>query len=176
MELTQTAEYALRAMTYLAALPADRPARAREMTSSTRIPPSYLSKILRRLVEAGLLLSQKGHGGGFQLARRPERIRFVDILDAVDYGTDPNRCAFGWGECAGDHPCPLHDAWSAMKSSFRAWAAETTLADLGPASVGPDGVLVLAPAASGARAPRRPLPAARAKRAAARRGGERLTP
>ncbi|HMR79653.1 MAG TPA: Rrf2 family transcriptional regulator, partial [Polyangiaceae bacterium] len=60
--LSQTAEYALRALSQLAA---QRPARAltaQELARLTLVPASYLSKILRKLVAAGLLDSQKGHG------------------------------------------------------------------------------------------------------------------
>ncbi len=80
MLVSQTAEYALRVMAWLAISSPDRAVRAADLSKSTDIPVHYLWKILRRLVVAGVLTSQKGKGGGFRLARPPDEIRFTDIL------------------------------------------------------------------------------------------------
>jgi len=128
--LSQTAEYALRAMAHLASLPRGEALRAVDLSEVTGIPTPYLSKILRRLVVAGLLTSQKGHHGGFSLAKPPSRLRFEQILVATDYEPDPERCAFGWGECDPKHPCPLHPAWSELNEAYGEWARRTTLADV----------------------------------------------
>ncbi len=132
MLLSQTAEYALRAMAWLAYECPDAPVRAQDLSQGTGIPPHYLSKILRRLVLAGLLESQKGQGGGFSLARPPESICFEDILLAVDSYPVQGRCAFGWGTCGEDNPCPLHASWSRLSDSVHTWAANTTLAAVKP--------------------------------------------
>ncbi len=128
--LSQTAEYALRAMSYLAGQPRGTALTARDLSDAASIPAHYLSKILRKLVEAGLLSSQKGHGGGFVLTRTPARVRLADILAAVDELPTSDRCAFGWGSCDSRHPCPLHDAWLRLNTSFVQWAERTTLAQV----------------------------------------------
>lgn len=130
MILPQTAEYALRAMVCLATAEGGRPVLARDLSRLAGIPSHYLSKILRRLVLADLLESKKGFGGGFVLARPPEVISFREILQAVDSYPTVGRCAFGWGQCDGDRPCPMHDAWARMRRSFEQWAEETTLAQV----------------------------------------------
>jgi Rrf2 family iron-sulfur cluster assembly transcriptional regulator len=130
MLVSQTSEYALRAMAWLASVPPDVPVRARDLSEGADIPPHYLSKILRRLVIAGLLVSQKGQGGGFVLARPPSEIRFLDILSAVDAYPTQGRCAFGWGACDANNPCMLHDSWNELNETLHRWAAEHTLADL----------------------------------------------
>ncbi len=131
MLFTQTAEYALRAMAHMALLPPGSPVRAKDLSAATGIPSDYVSKVLRRMVREGLLLSQKGHGGGFKLAKAPAEIRFYDVLAAADAIFDPKRCAFGWGACGEGEPCPLHDAFSKLKEGILAWARNTTLADVG---------------------------------------------
>lgn len=136
MYLTQTAEYALRAMAHVASLGKGQAQRAQDMALATGIPLPYLSKILRRLVVAGLLVSQKGHHGGFVLARPARDIRFADILAAADYNPNPEACAFGWENCDPVHPCPLHPAWAQLKTSYSDWAASTTLAQVVPAQAG----------------------------------------
>ncbi len=128
--LSQTAEYALRAMAWLALQPPGTALRGKDLSEVTQIPPHYLSKILRRMVVHGLLVSQKGHGGGFALARRPKEISFCEVLDAVDSAPQNGVCAFGWGLCDTDHPCPLHPAWSRISGAFLDWAHDTTLADV----------------------------------------------
>jgi len=120
--LSQTAEYALRAVAWIAAAPPDRPVLARELSKGALIPAQYLSKVLRRLVLAGVLVSRKGRGGGFALARDPGDISFREVLEAVDAFPREDRCAFGWGACKASHPCPLHDSWGSMSARFREWA------------------------------------------------------
>ncbi len=134
MILSQTAEYALRAMAQLASLPAGQAVPTADLAGMTAVPPHYLSKILRKLVAAGLLDSEKGHGGGFKLARPPKQTRFSEILEALDLQLEPNRCAFGWGQCNARQPCLLHPAYSQLKEAHQKWALKTTLADLAPAS------------------------------------------
>ena len=130
MILSQTAEYAMRAMTAIATSREECPCRTRDISTSVGIPMHYLSKIMRKLVEAGLLVSQKGHGGGFVLARPADQIRFIEILKAAEFEVEPKACVFGWGRCDAFHPCPLHPIWAKLKSSFVEWAETYTLADV----------------------------------------------
>ncbi|RME73840.1 MAG: Rrf2 family transcriptional regulator [Planctomycetota bacterium] len=131
MLLPQTAEYALRAMAYLASQPPETAVRARDLSEATGVPQHYLAKILRKLVLRELLTSQKGHGGGFRLARPASEIRLAEVLAAVDFTPRRHRCAFGWGECDAEHPCPLHPMWERLDAAYAQWAEQTTLADAG---------------------------------------------
>ena len=130
MLISQTSEYALRAMAWLASVPPERLVRARDLSEGAEIPLHYLSKILRRLVLADLLLSQKGQGGGFMLARPAGEIRFLDVLAAMDNYLSPGRCAFGWGTCDESNPCMLHESWSELNETLLRWATGNTLADV----------------------------------------------
>ncbi|MCK6512242.1 Rrf2 family transcriptional regulator [Myxococcota bacterium] len=130
MLVNQTDIYALRAMTFLALQGADALVSSKDLAEKTRIPSHYLSKIMRRLVEAELVVSQKGHGGGFQIVRPLEEITIEGILDAMGDKHELEKCAFGWEKCGGEHPCPLHPAWSELKSSFVGWASSTNLSKL----------------------------------------------
>ena len=87
-------------------------------------------ELARRLTAAGLLTSQKGHHGGFALAREPEEIRFLDVLRAVDFEPTADHCLFGWENCDENNPCPLHPEWAALKERIEAWARTRTLADV----------------------------------------------
>ena len=130
MLLSQTAEYALRAMAWLATREEGSAMRATDLSDATDIPSHYLSKIMRRMVVSGLLTSRKGHGGGFCLAKPKNEIRYIDILSAVDSAPVESQCAFGWGVCDTVNPCPLHPTWSRVSDHFYQWATDCTLADV----------------------------------------------
>ncbi|MDX1618655.1 MAG: Rrf2 family transcriptional regulator [Balneolaceae bacterium] len=130
MYLSQTAEYALRAMSCIVLKKDQRPVSSKVLARAAGIPGHYLSKIMRKMVEGGLVVSQKGHGGGFRLARPPEEISFEMILETVDYKIEPDSCVFGWDECDNNQPCPLHHTWSQLKESYQWWAKNMTLQDV----------------------------------------------
>ena len=122
-----TVEYALRAMALLVRQEPDERMRADEIARATNVPKPYLSKILRKLVLAGLLDATKGHGGGFRLARSPDTLVLADVFEAVGYDMHAERCVFGWARCSDDHPCPLHHAWFDLKNRLRDWSETTPL-------------------------------------------------
>ena len=130
LTLTHTAEYALRAMTALAMKGDKLPVNASDLAAETEIPVHYLNKIMRRLVDADFVISSKGHGGGFKLARAASKISYLDVLKVAGYDTEDKRCVFGRGECDSNHPCPMHDSWSNLNNNFVVWARKTTLASL----------------------------------------------
>lgn len=130
MLLSQSAEYALRMMAYLAIIEGNCPQRAKDISDQANIPAFYSSKILRCMVTAGLLNAGKGHGGGFSLAKSPGRIKFIHIFEAIEGQIEPRYCVFGIGRCNSSNPCPLHQRWSELNKAFQVWARKTTLADV----------------------------------------------
>lgn len=129
MYLSRPAEYALRAMTYIALQEPDKRILTRDLAEAINVPAPFLSKIMRRLTADGILNAKKGHHGGFLLARPPEKIRFIDILRAVDFEPSADHCLFGLGNCDSQHPCPLHAEWSILKNQIEEWARSHTLGD-----------------------------------------------
>jgi Rrf2 family protein len=118
--VSQTVEYALRAMSHLASLRGVA-ATCQTISAATRVPQGYLSKIMRDLVCADLVRSFRGPRGGFTLAREPDRITILDIVNAVD----PIRRI---ESCPLENPlhvrlCPLHkcldDVLAHMEETFR---------------------------------------------------------
>jgi len=103
--------------------------RTRDLAKAVGVPPSFLSKIMRMLTANGILDAQKGHNGGFLLARPPSEIRFIDILRAVEFEPDVRHCLFGLGNCDAKNPCPLHHEWGVLKASIEHWACSHSLAE-----------------------------------------------
>jgi len=126
--LSQTAEYALRAMVTLAASP-DEARTALQIAREAKIPADYLAKILGSLGRAGLVGAQRGRGGGYKATRPAEHVTVLDVVDAVDPLRRIETCPLGLA--AHERKlCPLHRKLDeAIRSVQEAFAA-TTLASL----------------------------------------------
>lgn len=129
MYLSRPAEYALRAMTYMARMEPGKRILTRDLAAAINVPGPFLSKVMRSLVAHGILDAKKGHHGGFLITRSPADIRFIDILRAVDFEPTADHCLFGLGGCDVNNPCPLHHEWSILKGQIEDWARMHTLAD-----------------------------------------------
>lgn len=123
---SQTIKYAIRAMIYIAAQPEVR-VQSLQVAQALRIPPKYLSAILRTLSSAGLLASQRGPTGGFQLAAAPRDITLMKIVqpfERFDFETD---CVLGHQQCSMSNPCPIHTRWKPIADSVKRFLEDTTL-------------------------------------------------
>ena len=129
MYLSRPAEYALRAMTYIARMETAKRIRTSDLSEAVDVPAPFLSKIMRRLTSDGILDAKKGHHGGFLLARPPAEVRFIDVLRAVDFEPTADHCVFGLDNCDANNPCPLHPEWSVLKGQIEDWARSHTLAE-----------------------------------------------
>ena len=81
--ISLTVEYALRGVVWMASKPGVSQT-AREIAAATQVPAGYLSKILNTLVNAGIITSQRGLGGGFLLARDPAALSVLEVINAVE--------------------------------------------------------------------------------------------
>src|SRR5688572_22978500 len=111
--LTQTGEYALRAMVYLARKEQHDFVGVREIAQATEVPANYLAKILQQLTRSGVLDSQKGFGGGFRVARKLQSISLFDIIQPLERVEKFQHCVLGQRLCNEHAACPLHDTWKA---------------------------------------------------------------
>ena len=84
MQISKKADYALRAMAILAALPPDRTMMAQEMADARKLPIKFLHQILLVLKRGGFLRSKRGVGGGYRLGLESRLISVADIIEAVD--------------------------------------------------------------------------------------------
>jgi len=126
--ISQTIEYALRAMTHLAGLGEGVSVNSETIATRTKVPPGYLSKVLRDLVVAGLVHSQRGPNGGFCLVAPASQISMLDIINAVDPIERIKRCPLG-------NPlhvelCPLHLRLDHALSLIEREFGRTTLAEI----------------------------------------------
>ena len=93
MNLTAKTEYACLAMLELALhFDAQQPVQVRRIAEEHGIPSPFLVQILQDLKRAGLVISTRGAAGGYQLARPPQELTLVDVLDVVEGQGEPTTC------------------------------------------------------------------------------------
>lgn len=128
--ISRTAEYALRAVLCLAAANEESAFQtAGQIAAQAHVPADYLAKVLQSLTRVGLIISQRGKGGGFRLAQAAADTSIYAVVEAVDPVQRIHVCPLGL-EAHGTHLCPLHqrldDAMSLIEAQFR----NTTIAEL----------------------------------------------
>lgn len=125
---SQTVEYALRAVVYLADQ-TEAPRTIQQIAEVTKVPPAYLSKVMQSLGRAGLVQSQRGLHGGFALARPATALTIWDVVQAVDPIHRIRECPLGLASHR-TRLCPLHqrldDALGSIEKTFK----ETSLAEI----------------------------------------------
>lgn len=127
--LSQTAEYALRAVVCLVQ-DGHEPKTRDAIAAETRIPSQYLAKVLRLLVESSLIQVQRGPGGGFKLIRKPEKITVFDVVSAVDPVRRIKECPLG--NPSHVKLCPLHKRLDEVATLAEQALRDTTIAALIP--------------------------------------------
>jgi len=115
MQITRQADYAIRAVLYLARLGPDQRAATNQVAKEQKIPPSFLAKIISQLSIAGLLHTSRGARGGVSLARPPKEITLLDVVEAIDGPIQLNECVSEKGTCVFTHDCPLQPIWSEVQ-------------------------------------------------------------
>ena len=126
--LSQTVEYSLRAIVWLAAH-ADDPQTNQQIAKGTLVPAGYLAKVMQSLGRGGLVSAQRGKHGGFLLAKPADALSVLDVINAVDPIRRIRTCPLGIS-AHGSRLCPLHkrldEAMAVIEQSF----GETSIADI----------------------------------------------
>ena len=128
MLLSQTTEYAVRAVVFIAARHPPT-VRASELAETLELPRNYLCKTLGALARAGILASTRGPNGGFRLRRAPSAITLSDVTRAF-VPSSPRRCLLGLGPCGQNPDCPVHHRWLPSAQSIDRFFHSTTIGDL----------------------------------------------
>lgn len=130
---SQTVEYALRAVVYLAGK-SPEPAICVEIALATQVPRPYMAKVLQGLARAKILHSQRGLGGGVSLAVSPDQLTILEVVNAVDPIKRITHCPLDLAT-HGANLCPLHkrldEALATIEESFRKTTLQEVLAKPG---------------------------------------------
>lgn len=129
MKLTTKGRYAVTAMLDLALHDGAGPVRLAEISRRQEISLSYLEQLFSRLRRAGLVVSTRGPGGGYSLARPAHEISVSEVIEAVDERVDTTRCG-GLGNCQNNAPCLTHELWIELSARIREFLEGITLGSL----------------------------------------------
>lgn len=124
-------EYAIRAVMKLASMvPPGQFMLLRDLVEAEGMPGHFVGKVLQALARSEVLVSAKGRGGGFSLARPPTEITLRQIVEAIDGPSRIGRCILGFAQCDDSQPCPQHDEWVGIRKHIYDQLDNTTVADL----------------------------------------------
>lgn len=125
--ISQTAEYALRAIVYLADHD-DAPQTTQQIAEVTRVPAGYLAKVMQGLSRSGLVRAQRGLHGGFTLAVPPNELTVLDVVQAVDPLRRIEHCPLGI--VSHQALCPLHRRLDSAVALVEKMLGASTIAEL----------------------------------------------
>ena len=130
LQLTRAADYALRAIVYLAGLPPGVRLMLPDLARATQLPESFLSKILQSLCRAGFIESHRGHFGGFRILPAARTATMVDIIEVIEGPISLNSCTepHAEGHCGPD--CALHSVWLAAQAAVLRVLKARTIGEL----------------------------------------------
>lgn len=101
----------------------------RELAAGIKASEAHLLKVMRRLVKAGIVSSERGPSGGFAIAKKPESIPLIDIYEAIEGDFPSGACLFATPVCE-KKICPLGDFICDINGKSRAYFRKTTIGDL----------------------------------------------
>ncbi len=130
MQITRQADYALRAVKYLARLAPGEKASTSAIAVEQRIPPSFLAKIISQLSIAGLIHTARGARGGVFLSRPASDISILDVVEAIDGPITMNECTTNPDTCSFSSDCSLHDLWCSTRTELTTKLKKITLSQI----------------------------------------------
>jgi Rrf2 family protein len=111
MQITRQADYAVRAVLYLAGMDNGNRAPTSKIAREQHIPPSFLAKIVSQLSVAGVVHTSRGARGGVSLARPSEDISLLEVIEAIDGPITLNECVTDPQACIFGDDCPVQKVW-----------------------------------------------------------------
>jgi len=130
MQITRATDYAVRVMVHLASLPAGEKLPLSTLVGASEVPGSFLSKVLQRLVHAGMVSSHRGAGGGFCLRVPRDKTTLLDVIEAMEGPLQLNLCLGEGQNCTRKSWCGVHPVWQKAQAALAQVFASVTLEEL----------------------------------------------
>ena len=130
MQLSNSSQYAIRILTYMANQKDSKLLNATELAEVLSIPYKFLTKIMTELVEVGLVVSIRGRSGGYKFEKKTSEIMISDILDIFNDSIKDEQCVLGIGFCNQMCKCALHDQWMEPKLLLQRMFRDSSLEDI----------------------------------------------
>lgn len=130
MQITRQADYATRAILYLARHRNGKHIATSQIAKEQHIPPSFLAKIISQLSIAGVIRTSRGAHGGISLTRDPKQITLLQVIEAIDGPIQLNVCVSREDACALEENCPVQSVWSDAQNELITKLSNTNFAQL----------------------------------------------
>jgi Rrf2 family protein len=130
MQITRQADYAVRAVLYLAQLGPHQKASTAKIARQQKIPLSFLAKIMSQLSASGIVHATRGAHGGVTLARSPDGISVLEVVEAIDGSILLNECVANPHACPMSDNCPIHRVWCTAQAELITRLAQTRFGQL----------------------------------------------
>jgi Rrf2 family protein len=101
-----------------------------KIAASEKIPPSFLAKIVSQLSVAGVVQTSRGARGGVSLARDPQEISLLEVIEAIDGPIALNECVIDPQACPFGSDCPVHEVWCQAQEELVKKLANTKFSEL----------------------------------------------
>ncbi len=124
--LSQGAQYAISAIIALSKSTDGNAISASELAKTLNCPAAYLSQILAKLKEPGIIISMRGLKGGVYLAKPLNEIVLFDVIEAIDGTQFFTQCFLGIEGCGHIEPCPFHEFWATKRTNIEEWLRSTS--------------------------------------------------
>jgi Rrf2 family transcriptional regulator, cysteine metabolism repressor len=130
LEISTKGRYATRSMIELTLRNGNAPVRLEDISLAQGISRKYIGRLMAAMAAAGLVVSRRGHHGGYILARPPSDIRILDILLAVEGPVRPAPCVDDSAGCRESDVCAAGSVWTKLRDAVNDFLSEVTLEDL----------------------------------------------
>jgi len=133
MKISTKGRYALRMLADIAAHRGDGYIALKTIADRQEVSKKYLEQIVPVLTHGGLLITNRGHQGGYMLARKPEDITVGEILRLTEGGLEPVACMVGdptASSCPRNATCPTLPVWQGLYETVTKYLDGITLADV----------------------------------------------
>ncbi|MBQ9337484.1 MAG: Rrf2 family transcriptional regulator [Lentisphaeria bacterium] len=130
MKISTKGRYGLRILIDLAMHDPEKPRMLKDIAKSQQISEKYISRLVIDLRRAHLIRSVRGVNGGFFLAKLPEEITLLDILETMEGPISVVECVHSPEKCKRHSLCPARDIWSELNDGIRQLTKKITLDDI----------------------------------------------
>lgn len=128
MKITREADYALRIIAMLAE--ENRQIEAKTLAERNNIPYRFTLKILRKIVQSGIIKSSRGVNGGYVLNRKPSEITLKDVIEVIDGKIAINQCMEDPKSCSQIGVCKIQRKLFTVQKKLQAELSKITFADI----------------------------------------------
>jgi len=130
MRISMKTDYGLIALKHISSQNNSELVNAREIAERFALPPNLLAKILQSLSQSGIIEAQKGSGGGYRMARKPNDVTLTQIFESIEGPVHMVMCTADDGTCSLEERCTVKNGLMNLERRFAEFFDTVTLSDV----------------------------------------------